>query len=232
MTTTETPSKVTKQNDFRPKSHPYFTQKVKLQSFHAQQVFERGFEIASGAIFSLSVVLRAVGSDEQAREIEALVDEQLTKFSTLLKNESDRLDKLAEANGIEFDGVDYSNPIEVSAKITSPRAVRYIGIIREFDQLVTKFDTLWLSSVITDSVQASTIYGWKRNILRQAGSIRALTIRAMSAAHKKNQAAAEASKDDADLELAKPVTSKGAKAKAVAAKEEAVTTDEVAVVND
>ncbi len=32
------------------KSHPYFTQKVKLHSLHAQQVFDRGFELCASAV--------------------------------------------------------------------------------------------------------------------------------------------------------------------------------------
>jgi hypothetical protein len=51
-------------------SRPYFTQKVRLHSLHAQQVFDRGFELCANAIFSLSVVLRVIGTDEQAREVE------------------------------------------------------------------------------------------------------------------------------------------------------------------
>ena len=62
------------------KSHPYFTQKIKLHSFHAQQAFDRGFELCANAIFSLSVVLRIIGTDEQAHEVEGLVDERLNKM--------------------------------------------------------------------------------------------------------------------------------------------------------
>ncbi|MCZ2150000.1 MAG: hypothetical protein LC126_19750, partial [Bryobacterales bacterium] len=98
------------------KSHPYFTQKIKLHSFHAQQAFDRGFELCANAIFSLSVVLRIIGTDEQAHEVEGLVDERLNKMFEDMRNEASRLDKMAEANGIEFKGIDYSHPKEVEAK--------------------------------------------------------------------------------------------------------------------
>jgi hypothetical protein len=122
-------------------SRPYFTQKVRLHSLHAQQVFDRGFELCANAIFSLSVVLRVIGTDEQAREVETIVDDRLDKMFEDMRSEVARLEKLADANGIEFAGVTYSNPKELEARITSPRAVRYIGLIREFDGLVGKFDT-------------------------------------------------------------------------------------------
>ena len=167
------------------KSHPYFTQKVKLHSFHAQQAFDRGFDVCAGAVFSLSIVLRIVGTDEQAREVEAIVDERLNTMFEDMRAEVARIDKLAEANGIEFSRIDYSRPKEVEARITSPRAVRYAGLIREFDGLVAKLDTLWLSGVIHDSDYARSIYDWKRRLLRLAGGIRSLAGRAMNAARRK-----------------------------------------------
>jgi hypothetical protein len=169
----------------RSKSHPYFTQKVKLHSFHAQQVFDRGFDLCANAIFSLSVVLRIVGTDEQAREVEGIVDDRLNKMFEEMRGEVARLEKMAEANGIEFMGIDYSHPKEVEAKITSPRAVRYVGLIREFDGLVAKLDTLWLSGIIPDGNYSRSIYEWKRRLLRLAGAIRSIAGRAMIAARKK-----------------------------------------------
>jgi len=181
-----------------PKSHPYFTQTVKLHSYHAQQTFERGFELCANAIFSLSVVLRIIGGDEQAHEVEGLVDERLNKMHEDMRNEGIRLDNMAEANGIEFRGIDYSHPKQVEARITSPRAVRYVGLIREFDGLLAKLDTLWLSGVITDSVYSRSIYDWKRRLLRLAGGIRSLSTRAMSAARRKDvQGEAIGAPDDA-----------------------------------
>jgi hypothetical protein len=181
----------------RTKSHPYFTQKVRLHSFHAQQVFDRGFDLCATAIFSLSVVLRIIGTDDQARNVEGIVDERLSAMFEDIRGEVARLDKLAESNGIEFAGVDYSHPKEVEAKITSPRAVRYIGLIREFDALVAKLDTLWLSGTIPDGIYSRSIYDWKRRILRLAGTIRSISGRAMTAARRKESQGRERSETNA-----------------------------------
>jgi hypothetical protein len=183
------------------KSHPFFTQKAKLHSFHAQQVFDRGFEICTGAIFSLSVVLRIIGSDQQASEVEGVVDERINKAFEDIRNEIARLDKLAEANGVEFSGIEYSRPKEVEAKITSPRAVRYLGLIREYDGLVAKLDTLWISGVIPDGNYSRSIYEWKRRLLRLAGNIRSIAGRAMIAARRKEGQGADKAQADTDVAL-------------------------------
>lgn len=167
------------------KSYPFFVQKVKLHSLHAQQVFDRGFEFCAGAIFTLSVVLRVIGTDQQAREVETVVDDRINKTYEDLRSEVSRLEKLAEANGIEFGEVGYSKPKDVEAKITSPRSARYLGLIREFDAMVAKFDILWLSGVLPDSNYSRSIYEWKRRLLRLAGQIRSITGRAMGAARRK-----------------------------------------------
>ena len=50
-----------------PKSHPYFTQTVALQSLHAQQVFELGFNVCSSSFFMLAIVLPRLATVELAR---------------------------------------------------------------------------------------------------------------------------------------------------------------------
>ena len=183
------------------KSHPFFVQKVKLQSFHAQQVFDRGFDLCSNAIFSLSVVLRIIGTDEQAREVEGIVDERLNKMFEDMRSEVARLEKVAETNGIEFTGVEYSRPRDVEVRITSPRAVRYLGLIREFDGMVAKLDTLWLSGIIPDGNYSRGIYEWKRRLLRLVGTIRSLSRRAMIAARKQNAQVDEKAADETKAEI-------------------------------
>lgn len=89
--------------------------------------------------------------------MEGIVDERLNKMFEDMRGEAARLEKLAEANGIEFTGIGYSQPKEVEARITSPRAVRYVGLIREFDGLVAKLDTLCLSGVIPDPVRGGLV---------------------------------------------------------------------------
>jgi len=173
--------------DNHKRSLPYFIQKVRLRSSHAQQLFERGFERCADAIFSLSVVLRFIGTEEQAREAEGIIDERINKTFEDIRAEIARLEKLAEANGIEFAGIDYSNPKDVEAKITSPRAVRFVALIREFDSLVARMDTLWLSGVIPDSNYSLGIYEWKRRLLRLSLAIRTVSAQAMASARRKEK---------------------------------------------
>ena len=82
-------------------SRPFLTQKALLNSLHAQQIFDRGYEMCANALFSLSVVLRFIGSEEQAQEVDALVDTQIDQTLEEIRKESLRLKEVAEGNGIE-----------------------------------------------------------------------------------------------------------------------------------
>lgn len=175
-------------------SRPFLTQKALLNSLHAQQIFERGYEMCANALFSLSVVLRFIGTEEQAQEVDAMVDALIDQALDGIQKESARLKEIAESNGIETT-IGYTSAKTVDVQITSPRSIKYLAIIREFDGMMANMDALWLSCVITDTQYARGVYEWKRRILRLAGQIRQIATRAVLAARRKetSEIVAEAS---------------------------------------
>jgi hypothetical protein len=74
---------------------------VVLNSLHAQQVVDRRYEICANALFSLSVVLRFIGSEAQAQEVDTLVDALIDQTLEDLRQESLRIREVVESNGIE-----------------------------------------------------------------------------------------------------------------------------------
>lgn len=175
-------------------SRPFLTQKALLNSLHAQQIFERGYEMCANALFSLSVVLRFIGTEEQAQEVDAMVDALIDQALDGIQKESARLKEIAESNGIETT-IGYTSAKTVDVQITSPRSIKYLAIIREFDGMMANMDALWLSCVITDTQYARGVYEWKRRILRLAGQVRQIATRAVLAARRKetSEAVAETS---------------------------------------
>ncbi|MFZ5524209.1 MAG: hypothetical protein ACOY9D_09040 [Pseudomonadota bacterium] len=165
-------------------SRPFLTQKALLNSLHAQQIFERGYEMCANALFSLSVVLRFIGTEEQAQEVDAMVDTLIDQALEGIQKESARLKEIAESNGIETT-IGYTSAKTVDVQITSPRSIKFLAIIREFDGMMANMDALWLSCVITDTQYARGVYEWKRRILRLAGQVRQIATRAVLAARRK-----------------------------------------------
>jgi hypothetical protein len=89
---------------------------VVLNSLHAQQVVDRRYEICANALFSLSVVLRFIGSEAQAQEVDTLVDALIDQTLEDLRQESLRIREVVESNGIET-AIGYT-----SAKMREPLA--------------------------------------------------------------------------------------------------------------
>lgn len=190
----------------QPGSRPFFVQKIPLQSFHAQQVFKRGFDIYTRSVYSISVVLRAVADEENVRVVEGIIDEKLNNASEDIRREMDLLGKIADENGITLGNVDYSNPGIVEAKISSHRSARYISIIREFDHLIASIDALWLSGMIPDHDYSQKIYEWKRRILRIATHANGVVRQLAAESRKKNVIEIPSTTDSKILESAKQVS--------------------------
>jgi hypothetical protein len=185
-------------------SRPFITQKAQLNSLHAQQIFERGYDMCANGLFSLTVVLRFIGTEEQAQAVEAMVDDLLNKTLEEIRQEIKRMQDMSEANGCEM-MIGYTNARTVEIQITSPRSIRFLAIIREFDQLIAAMDTLWLACLIDDTRYAIEAYQWKRRILRVAGQIRTLATRAILAARKKESA--EIASEERESAMLKQLTS-------------------------
>jgi len=167
-------------------SRPYVVQRFPLQSFHAQQVFRRGFDIYTRSIYSLSVISRTNTDEEKIKALEGLIDEKLNNSDADLRKEIAQLTKIAEDNGIAIGTVEYSNLETVEAKISSHRAARYVSLIKEYDSLITGLDALWLSGMIPDRDYSQKIYEWKRRILRISNHVHGATRQLAAESRKEN----------------------------------------------
>ena len=171
-----------KQREPSSKSMPFLENTATLKSFHAQQVYRRAFEIGNEALFTLSVILRAIADESECVKVDEIVTAKIIELQTAISEERSRLEKLADNYGIQATGLSYSSPQTIAVKVTSPRAVTWLTVIRDLDRLVELFDVLWLSHVIKDGEHSKGIFNSKRKVWRFANDLRTLAIRSMRAA--------------------------------------------------
>ena len=176
-------------------SNPFLTQEVKIHSSPAQAVFENGFEKCDSALRSLSVVLPAVlKSDNEVMTVNGAVDHLINNAFVNLRNESARLKKIAEDNGIEIGRVNYTNVTAYQAKITCNKSGQYLQMIRELDRLMELVHSTWLAGFIADDAKGALERQWRRKTLGVSAEISAILARAFSAAQKfRHDAQAESS---------------------------------------
>lgn len=181
-------------------SNPFLTQEVKIHSSPAQAVFENGFEKCDSALRSLSVVLPAVlKSDNEVMTVNGAVDHLINNAFVNLRNESARLKKIAEDNGIEIGRVNYTNVTAYQAKITCNKSGQYLQMIRELDRLMELVHSTWLAGFIADDAKGALERQWRRKTLGVSAEISAILARAFSAAQRiKHDAQAESVQEATD----------------------------------
>src|SRR3989339_326246 len=167
----------------------------KIHSSPAQAVFENGYEKCDSALRSLSVVLPAVlKSDNEVMTANGAVDHLINNAFANLRNESARLKKIAEDNGIEIGRVNYTNVTAYQAKITCNKSGQYLQMIRELDRLMELVHSTWLAGFIADDAKGALERQWRRKTLGGSAEITAILARAFSAAQRiKHDAQAEPS---------------------------------------
>lgn len=166
-------------------SNPFLTQEVKIHSSPAQAVFENGYEKCDSALRSLSVVLPAVlKSDNEVMAVNGAVDHLINNAFVNLRNESARLKKIAEDNGIEIGRVNYTNVTAYQAKITCNKSGQYLQMIRELDRLMELVHSTWLAGFIADDAKGALERQWRRKTLGVSAEITAILARAFSAAQR------------------------------------------------
>ena len=178
-------------------SRPIFKQTLKTNSLQAQRVVERSFKPVSDSLFSIDVILRIIGDQDEIDQVENIIQEHIEKVSTDLNIGTEQLQKLIEDNGIEGEP-EYSNPNRYDIEITSPQVAQFAHLIRQLDYLMLLVDTLWLSNILTSKQRKDAAYQWQQRLIKLAGRIIGIEKRARISAHSKGK--------NAEVEAAAPAT--------------------------
>ena len=212
-------------------STAFIARSFTLGSNQAQKVYHRSFDITSRALYDLGILLRIIGTKEQAMEVEGVVDDLLLHVDREIQEEKIRLDKLIEENGVTGE-VGFSMPVQGEAQISSPRAGRYLGLICEMDALIGTMTLLWISGVLLDAQYSDGTYRWQRRLLKVAARIQNITHRAMKSAGSKSTgtrgdaAAPEAVAEETTTAVAEETTTAVAEETTTAVAEETTETAE------
>lgn len=172
----------------------FLAQKTVLGSQPAQAIFKRTFEDTSVALYSIGVVLRSIASAQEVEEVQQVVDGHLQKMAEEIAAEHARLDKLMEENGIQ-ERVQFTDPQNLTVPISSPRAARYLTLIKEIDKVVAKLTALWLCGVLADNQYNKGNYQWISRMRTLSVQIRSIDRRARNAARRRRAEEAKAAQE-------------------------------------
>ncbi len=174
-------------NEKRKFSRPQFPVKLSIANTHAQQIFESDFEITSKAIYYLSVIMRVIDTETNADVAENEINKILAVCLNDLKNRQEVTKKLLHSEGYgEPDGYFYSDVLDTTVTIDSPRLLTYLNIIRELDNHIKLLDIAWFYGQMDDKMHSQEIFKAKRSVVKTSFQVRQLWLRVLRAARAKN----------------------------------------------
>lgn len=150
-------------------SKPYMIQQVELLTSHTQQVFRRVYGKLSDALYRSDEVLMTVNPVLAVR-VQAVVDKNYQQLYDELSKEEMRLDSLQEAEGVSGK-ISYTAQKEENAVIYSPRAMRFVILMRTLDRVINKIDLLHICGIIETNYAALAKYTWQKRVIRFANEI-------------------------------------------------------------
>lgn len=201
-------------------SVPAFEQSLKLNTLQAQKVMHRVFSRAAGSLYRIDVILRIIGSEENAEQVEDVISDMLKEVDQELSTADAETFALLEENGIDGQPV-YNSPVEQTVRITSPQVARFVSLVRKLDKLIMNIDTLWLAGQMVNKEHNDSAYRWQQKVMGLGSRIIGLERRARLAAQRQgkgDQVEAEAPRD--------PEAEKEAEHEAQASSDSSATEDE------
>jgi hypothetical protein len=161
-------------------SHPCLHRDVKLFSVFAQRLFSMTFFRAQVAVYSVSVMLPIICTQQQCEQFDKDLHKLLKDTQAKLTDEIARVRKVKEDNGVKG-AITYTDPLAAEVGLYTPEAGMFLGILQSFDVLATIVDELWMTTMWEKSQRNASIFMWRNVLLRLASEMNKLQIRARSA---------------------------------------------------
>jgi hypothetical protein len=164
-------------------SKPVLRQTLTVRSQQAHYVLKenRSFYLVVRAFYSLTVVLRIIGDDEQMDQVEKHMRTRLGEVHKLLQDEHDRMQHLLDENAITT-MPEYTHPREVTLSISSPQLAQFVRLIELLDRCMMLLDALWFAGLIVAKDRRDATKRMRRAVYTLGREMIALEKRARASA--------------------------------------------------
>jgi hypothetical protein len=162
-----------------PRTMPVLSVNVKLNTEFAQRVYKRCFDRLKGDLYVLTVRTHAGGMDEAAQAIETILTETFASVRKDLDSEMERSDVLLDSVKLH-ELADYEGVTSIKATYSTPRAKEFLDLLVKMDQLLMRYDALWLTGNIESRQRWTRCQNWQRRLTKVANRLRELGNRTRS----------------------------------------------------
>jgi hypothetical protein len=156
-----------------PRPTPVWTCSIVLNTDFAQRVYKRSWDRLKADLYVLTVRTRSSGMDEAARAIEAMISEGFESARKDLTAELARSEALMDSVKLT-DLPTYKGAQTIEAEYSTPRAKEFLNLLTQMDQLLVRYDALWLNAHIETQPRVQRSQNWQRRLIKVANRLREL----------------------------------------------------------
>lgn len=154
-------------------SRPLIVREICLHTEQAQRVYKRCFRQLNHHAFSISVITRSHGHEQQARDAEREVRSLFGELRAELETEIARLQKLFDELELLDEG-NCSRPGQYRVEISSRMAFDYLQVLCLMDRYLGLFEILVILGEIDYQQRQSVTHSWQQKLTRLARRVRAV----------------------------------------------------------
>jgi hypothetical protein len=156
-----------------PRPTPVWSCSITLNTDFGQRVYKRAWDRLKADLYVLTVRTRSSGMDEAARAIETVISEAFESARKDLEAELARIETLMDSVKLtELPA--YKGAQTLQAEYSTPRAKEFLGLIVQMDQLLMRYDALWLTGHIETHPRVQRSQNWQRRLIKIANRLREL----------------------------------------------------------
>jgi hypothetical protein len=156
-----------------PPATPVLSYALALNTDFAQRVFRRTWERLKPDLYVLTVRTRASRQHEAAKAIEAIITDAFAKTRRDLAADLERTEVLIDHVKVT-DFPKYKQTLNTDATYSTPRAKEFLLLLQQMDQLLIRYDALWLNGHIETHIRVDRSQNWQRRMIKICNRLREL----------------------------------------------------------
>jgi hypothetical protein len=159
-----------------PRPTPVWSCSITLNTDFGQRVYKRAWDRLKADLYVCTVRTRSSGMDEAAKAIEGVITEAFESARKDLESELARVETLMDSVKLT-DLPAYKGVQTLEVEFSTPRAKEFLNLIVQMDQLLMRYDALWLTGHIETHPRVQRSQNWQRRLIKIANRLRELANR-------------------------------------------------------
>ena len=146
-----------------------------MRSRYSQHVYRSAFDSFSETAYRVFDVM-ATAAPEFSEKIGLVIENNIDEAADNLEADLEKARQMAEEAGLNLDSVNSTVVNEVTAKVTTPQAFKYLQILNRLDELAAVIQSLWMLQKVDSITRKNLLMGWQKQLVKLAYESRDLCI--------------------------------------------------------